>query len=286
MAKIFELLANLGETSNTTRELYAKRTRDAENLEVWRDSVSGVIYIDDHYCGDEHYSGGSYDQQNIRSNFDRNIDLQRRLKAYECDYVGKNICDFGCGKGDFILTVAERAKACAGVELQTVCRDRICDSGGLCYETISDITFSIDSCFLFHTLEHFPDPLSVLLDIREHLKKGASLIVEVPHANDVLLSCLQCEAFKQFTLWSPHLILHTRSSLHKLLARAGFHVDLIEGVQRYPLSNHLAWLSEGKPGGHKSALNALDTEQIRFAYEAALQKIDATDTLVARARCL
>lgn len=77
------------------------------------------------------------------------------------------------------------------------------------------------------------------------------------------------------------MILHTRASLTKFLQEAGFTDVLIHGVQRYPLSNHLNWLSNGTLGGHKSTLAMLETDDLFNAYQAALAKIDSTDTLVA-----
>jgi len=55
-------------------------------------------------------------------------------------------------------------------------------------------------------------------------------------------------------------------------------------VQRYPLSNHINWLSNGKPGGHKSSLSLIDTPALTSAYSDSLARIDATDTLVAIAK--
>lgn len=110
------------------------------------------------------------------------------------------------------------------------------------------------------------------------------MVIEVPHANDFLLSVLNNKKFKEFTLWSQHLILHTRESLEKILNHIGIKDILIEGVQRYTLSNHLNWLSDGKPGGHKAPLSLLDTENLSKEYESSLCKINATDTLVAIAK--
>lgn len=108
------------------------------------------------------------------------------------------------------------------------------------------------------------------------------MVFEVPHANDILLSeSIECPEFKRFTLWSQHLILHTRASLQGLLHYCGFENIIVEGVQRYPLSNHLHWLAKGQPGGHRSSISTLDTSELQTAYESALRKIDATDTLVA-----
>ncbi len=46
---IFQTLEKLGLTSKQSRVLYNDRTRDLENLKVWKDTNSGVIYIDDFY---------------------------------------------------------------------------------------------------------------------------------------------------------------------------------------------------------------------------------------------
>ena len=52
MNSIYETLKHLELTSTETREIFHNRTRDVENLTVWRDKVSGVVYIDEFYTGD------------------------------------------------------------------------------------------------------------------------------------------------------------------------------------------------------------------------------------------
>ena len=116
------------------------------------------------------------------------------------------------------------------------------------------------------------------------LSSEGSIIIEIPHANDFLLSKLRCESYKQFTLWSQHLILHTRQSITLLLKEAGFKEISVKNIQRYPVSNHLCWLNNGIPGGHKSNLSLIDTDTLRDAYENALASIDSTDTLLAVAK--
>ena len=112
----------------------------------------------------------------------------------------------------------------------------------------------------------------------------SKLIIEVPHANDFLLKTISNKDFKNFTLWSQHLVLHTRVSLYRFLQCVGFEQINITGVQRYPLSNHLNWLANGRPGGHKSSLSIIDSKNLNEEYENALARIDATDTLVALAK--
>ena len=142
----------------------------------------------------------------------------------------------------------------------------------------------IDTVFLFHSFEHFNNPISILQSIYKSLKPGGDIIIEVPHAKDILLNELYIEEFKKFTLWSQHLILHTRESLKKMISSAGFDVIKVDGVQRYPLSNHIHWMHSKKPGGHKSKLSSIDNTDLTKAYEMSLQRLDATDTLVAYAK--
>ena len=57
---IFQTLKELGLSSEQTRILFSDRTRDVDNLKVWKDLESGVIYIDDFYTGDVTYIEGNY----------------------------------------------------------------------------------------------------------------------------------------------------------------------------------------------------------------------------------
>ena len=151
-----------------------------------------------------------------------------------------------------------------------------------CKESIDDLdSGSLDTVFCFHTLEHLKEPIEILKKFERVLNPKGHLIIEVPHANDFLLKYLESEPFKDFTLWSQHLLLHTRTSLEKFLRVSGFNNVTIQGKQRYPISNHLNWLRYGVPGGHKSTLSSIDSEDLSMAYESSLQMLDATDTLVA-----
>ena len=138
---------------------------------------------------------------------------------------------------------------------------------------------------MFHVFEHLREPLSELNLIYEKLKSNSYLIIEVPHAKDALISLYNIEEFKKFTFWSEHLILHTRESLKIIVENAGFNILSIQGVQRYPLANHLYWLVNKKPGGH-SHWNQLSNETLNNEYENILAKLDITDTLVLIAKKL
>ncbi|CTQ54244.1 putative S-adenosylmethionine-dependent methyltransferase/MSMEI_2290 [Roseibium album] len=289
MTSIFQTLSAIGVADETNKEIFATGTRDRDDVTVYRDRLSGVIYIDGFYGGDEVYEEGDYRTVNLAVSGARDYevvrDAERRSSAYRRYVCGRDVVDFGCGDGAYLRSVQHEIASASGVELQRDYVNALKEEGIPCRTSLDEFANdSIDTVVSFHVLEHLPEPLPILKDIRRVLKPGGVAIIEVPHANDFLLDDLKNEAFKSFTLWSQHLVLHTRESLTRMLTFSGFENVVVEGVQRYPLSNHLTWLSSGKPGGHKSPLSLIDTPELFSAYEAALNRIDGTDTLVAIAR--
>ena len=291
MNGIFQTLQQLGLTSKKSRVLYNDRTRDEESLKVWKDQISGVIYIDDFYTGDETYVSGGYrddkavELKSSKPDFERTNDAQRRFKSNLKFVAGKKIADFGCGSGDFLKLVNPFCESVVGIELQQNYVDDLNAVGITCTNNLDSVDDdSLDVIVSFHVIEHLPNPLDTLELLKCKVVSGGYVLIEVPHANDFLLNAVACDEFKQFTLWSQHLVLHTRDSLRKMLEYVGLTEVLIEGVQRYPLSNHLNWLANGKAGGHKSPLSSLDSDVLFDAYQNALARIDATDTLVALAK--
>ncbi|MDA8543968.1 class I SAM-dependent methyltransferase [Gammaproteobacteria bacterium] len=291
MDSIYKTLQKLELTSESTRVLFNNRTRDVDNLNVWKDTKSGVIYIDDFYAGEQTYIDGFYRDSELDTleigptNYEQYTDSQRRFKKNLKFVSGKRIADFGCGRGDFLRLVKPHCKEVIGIELQQNYKEQLNGEGISCFDNILKLEDdSLDIIVSFHVIEHLPNPLEILSHLILKVVSGGQILIEVPHANDFLLSTLDCEKFKQFTLWSQHLVLHTRESLRKTLEFVGFYDVQIEGVQRYPLSNHINWLANNRPGGHKSSLASLDSDALSEAYQNSLVRIDATDTLVAIAK--
>ena len=291
MTTIFKTLEQLGLTSKQSRVLYNDRTRDVENLKVWKDLDSGIIYIDEFETKIDEYASGTFREEIAKQfslgslDFERYVNNERRVKSFLRYVADKRVVDFGCGKGFFLRKIQPHCKRVIGIELEENYIADLNANGVECFNTLSQIdNDSIDIAVSFHVIEHLPNPLEILSELMKKVVSGGQILIEVPHANDFLLSSVYCDDYKQFTLWSQHLVLHTRESLRKTLKFVGFDEIQIEGVQRYPLSNHLNWLANGKGGGHKSPLSALDSDALFDAYQNSLARIDATDTLVAKAK--
>ena len=120
----------------------------------------------------------------------------------------------------------------------------------------------------------------MLGELSEMLAGGGQIIVEVPNADDALLTLYQCEPFSHFTYWGCHLFLFTAKTLEMLFTQVNLKVNYIKQVQRYSLANHLYWLANGKPGGHQK-WHFLNLPELHAAYEKQLAAIGKCDTILA-----
>ena len=206
-------------------------------------------------------------------------DDQRRYMMLKSAITNKEILDFGCGAGGFLKKAEQVAKKVTGIELESRVQE-YWDGTFSIVPDIDSMRSKFDVITAFHVVEHLKDPRDMLRNLAGKLSPGGRLIVEVPSGEDALLTLFDCDAFQHFTYWSQHLFLFSAHTLAMLARQAGLNVVSINHYQRYPLSNHLHWLSNGKPGGHQR-WSFLDTPELNEAYARALASIGKTDTLIA-----
>lgn len=285
MGKIFEILESLDLTSEQTVEIFSHSTRDVKNLKVFKDKISGVIFIDDYFVGNNVYFKGEYRKEESTASTascEDAMDCKRRSTDFLSYYKDRVICDFGCGRGSFLSKTIDQTIKSYGVEIQDDYAIALNKQDIECKSSVVGIKDNfLDSCFMFHVLEHLEDPINDLKSIKPKLKTGGNIIIEVPHAKDFLINNLKIQEFIDFTLWSQHLILHTRESLEKFLLAAGYKNIKIFGIQRFSIANHLQWTTNRIPGGHRGELALLEEPELVKSYQNALDRIDATDTLIA-----
>ncbi|MDI3322904.1 class I SAM-dependent methyltransferase [Pontibacterium granulatum] len=209
-----------------------------------------------------------------------NDDSLRRRDRFTNLIRGKSWLDVGAGSGAMLDLLAPLAKRAAAVEPQENASSTLKQLGYETFRRLEEVDVDgVDVITLFHVLEHIEYPEEVLKQCFDRLTAGGRLVVEVPHASDVLIRQFDLPAFKDFTFWSEHLVLYTRYTLETLVRKVGFSNIVVEGVQRYPVANHLNWLANGTPGGHIT-LDFMRDAPLDSAYEAMLRKLDMTDTLV------
>ena len=146
-----------------TRSLFSTKARDNKDIRIWKDDISGVIYIDDFYIGEKTYRYGDYRNEEAEI-LERINDKNRRYKNFYQFAVGKKVLDFGCGAGDFLRLIKDDATEVFGIELQQSYLKSLNKDGikaAVSLDKVPDSYF--DLCVSFHVLEHLPNPVDMLL---------------------------------------------------------------------------------------------------------------------------
>ncbi|MBF0421577.1 MAG: class I SAM-dependent methyltransferase [Magnetococcales bacterium] len=261
--------------------------RDApKKFQILQCEVCGLVMLDD----TNHIPTGFYENSGMHGSKpismeswlkETDWDDQRRFEMIQAMLPNKRLLDFGCGAGGFLQKARTLAADVTGIELET----RVQDYWASQIHIVPSLEAAAsgekyDLITAFHVVEHLSDPRAVIKGLANLLRPQGRIIVEVPSAEDALLTLYDCDAFQRFTYWSQHLFLFNAATLATLATQAGQRVIAIQNLQRYPLSNHLYWLSKGQPGGHKHWA-FMDTSELTYAYANTLSQLGKTDTLIA-----
>lgn len=265
------------------------KVRDNAGLKILECNSCGLVFLSSfEHIGDNFYkkSGmheeGSLNIQNWIK--ETEADDERRFEYLKPVLANCSLLDFGCGTGNFLMKARNLAGQVHGIELESRLRSYFQQNNLTVFTSLSDIPKKrclegYDIITMFHVLEHIQDPKSLLSELSEILATDGQIIVEVPNADDALLTLYHNEAFSNFTYWSCHLFLFNTKTLEMLACQAGLHINYIKQIQRYPLANHLFWLAQHKAGGHKR-WHFMNSAILNTAYEQQLAAIGKCDTIL------
>lgn len=210
-------------------------------------------------------------------------DLERRYTSVASLVSGFStvkILDVGCGMGSMVERFNKKFEA-FGLEPESNAR-RVAISKGLqIFATIEETVKSalkFDVITLFHVIEHISEPSGIIDSLRNLLKPNGFCVIETPNSMDALLTLYECAQFQDFTYWSHHPMLHSQESLEVLFLDSDFEVIENTGIQRYPIENHLYWLSNGKPGGHDIWKGKFSAD-LNSIYARQLVELGISDTI-------
>jgi len=265
------------------------QVRDKPELKVLACSSCGLVTLSSF----EHIQANFYEDSGMHGTEPVSMDVwlkgtegddQRRFDMLRAILPNKKLLDFGCGAGGFLNKAQFLAATVCGVELEKRVQ-KYWKNKVVIYPDLPCAVGHYDLITAFHVIEHLSDPANMLRILAEKLSKDGRIILEVPNSEDALLTLYDSVAFQHFTYWSQHLFLFNAETLRMLAEKAGLRILTIEQHQRYPLSNHLYWLAQGKPGGHQK-WNFLENTDLNTAYANALARIGKCDTLIAHLELL
>jgi 2-polyprenyl-3-methyl-5-hydroxy-6-metoxy-1,4-benzoquinol methylase len=260
------------------------RVRDAPRLRILECRQCRLVMLD----SQAHIASGHYERSGMHGDEppsveawlkDSALDDQRRFDSLKPYLVNRKVLDFGCGAAGFLDLARSIASGVTGIDPEQRIREFWGNRLRL-FADIEEVHEKFDLITAFHVIEHLQDPRATVAKLVSLLNRAGRLAIEVPSSEDALLTLYANASFQRFTYWSQHLFLFNAETLNRLLLQTGVKVVSIQQYQRYPLSNHLHWLSRGEPGGHKN-WSFLDTAALNSAYASSLAAIGKCDTLCA-----
>lgn len=259
-------------------------TRDNKEIDVLKCDECGLVFLSSFtQVSNEYYEDSHMHDNEEEDSFEDWVaitqeDDNRREKLLTDMCRGKNVLDFGCGNAGFLRGIKSIASSVSGIEIEDAARKIINEQGIKVYKDIDESNEKYDVITCFHVMEHLAEPQVYLKKMSKYLSDDGIIIIETPNADDALLSLYHVEEFADFTYWSPHIVLYNYNTIAKLANKAGLKVKWNKQLQRYPLSNHLYWLTEKRPSGHK-IWDFLNSKILMDEYQRVLEDNHCCDTL-------
>ncbi|MBI4833589.1 MAG: class I SAM-dependent methyltransferase [Planctomycetes bacterium] len=199
------------------------------------------------------------------------------------NYLNSNLdcLEIGCASGYFLAEIKDKVRSVAGIETHRILREHCEKISIKMYDSLDDApASSFDMVFLFFVLEHLGDPFVFFKKVNRILKKGGKIFIEIPNVDDALLSLYDIPGFRIYYYTPAHQFYYSKNTLAKLFDKASCKNYEIKIIQRYDLSNHMHWMSYGKPGG-VGKFNHIFSPELVETYKRDLVKASKGDGLIA-----
>jgi SAM-dependent methyltransferase len=164
------------------------------------------------------------------------------------------VADIGCAAGSFLDHIRGLPKTCLAIEPCEEYHESLRDRSYRVYPSIvgaiEDFKQSVDVVFSLSTVEHVGNPFDFFCEIRQLLQPEGLFVVSTPNRNDVLMELLG-DTYKQFFYRTVHRWYFDMDALVHLAKRCGFEIVQQRCLQRFGISNAMAWLRDRKPTGDR-----------------------------------
>lgn len=143
---------------------------------------------------------------------------------------GDTILDIGCDKGYFLDQCRRFGYSVFGVEPSQQARDYCASIGLNIAQDIHDIQGEFNAITLWHVLEHFTDPKTLLKTCHSRLGQHGIIYIRVPD-----FSSFWSRLLRQYWIWfqpQNHYVHYSPASLARLVESQGF--EIIQCSSRKP----------------------------------------------------
>lgn len=233
-------------------------------------------------------SGSDRDWSNAERHVKTNQDQVARRWPFLAPYLkpGLELLEIGCSSGFMLDAFRDAGLLACGVEPSGTFLDYVRERGFEVFESLEAVPAErrFDLIVSFFVLEHMRDPREFIRLQLSRLRPGGVLIAEMPCVLDPLTSVYSIEAFERFYWCIPHHFYHSPKSLEVVMQGLPARWKVAPD-QRYDLSNHIVWMTEGKPGG-QGRFNDLFSPETLASYKRDLIQAWRCDTVFLFAEAL
>ena len=181
--------------------------------------------------------------------------LRRKLKQIHRLHPQKGkLLDVGAGTGDFLVAATAKGWEVSGTEPNAKARRIAQRKGIVLYPDIQDLQpMTYDVITLWHVLEHIPDTITQLLQLKTRLKPGGSLMIAVPN-----YKTFDARYYKEY--WAAydvprHLWHFSKTAVMKLCSDAG--LEVVKILPMYFDAFYISLLSEKYKTGKMNIIKAV-----------------------------
>ncbi len=216
---------------------------------------------------------------------------------------GASILEIGCSSGYLLAHLQKMGYDTYGCEWNPEDAQYVREVGGLpCEEGNLEEIYpgkSFTAVVATAVLEHQPNPVDFLKQMRKRLIGGGYIYLEVPNSQEALATIYQVPEFLNRYYRECHITYWTMETLTALMGALGFEAT-ISIRQRYGLLDHINWVfNHGPMTDYKQATDYLNlvaeghpmhtimfrhTAKLDREYRLVMETFKAADTITCRGR--
>lgn len=196
--------------------------------------------------------------QGVKADLDSLFDSFYPVQQERIDKIKKylkesdNLLEIGSSVGYFPHAVKKHVKDVYGVEYNTQEAEYATEVKEIktSSKTLDDSEFGnmkFNHICLFQLLEHIPDPINFLQNLKEHLAPNGHIHIEIPNILDPLVSLFDTVEFRDFFYQTPHLYYFDPDTIKSIVSKTGLEIVSLQAFQQTRITNNLNWIHYKRP---------------------------------------
>ncbi len=203
-------------------------------------------YYQKQYVKEEHGKGVKAEIDTLFTSFypvqrDRIDTIQKYLKKTH------TLLEIGSSAGYFLHAVKKYVKNVYGIEFNpeearyaTEVKGVKTSTNELKNSEFCDMKF--DHICLFQLLEHIPNPITFLQELKNYLTPKGYIHIEIPNILDPLVNLFDNKEFRNFFYQKPHLYYFSPKTLKMVVDKTGLAIVELKPFQQTSITNTLNWI--------------------------------------------